>query len=178
MCNKFHGIYAFFQSHSHAPVTPSLMFFTINSIHCFIYFLFLPPYYSTTFLSCSIFSSLHYFLFKLLTFLQYFLLFLSFGNMNFNIKGDSLSLFSGKTLASWPICDEFMICWGKSKGFGVIKDKVVKEGDTIRRRLYICKHGKKYTSKSNKNTSTKKMSCQWHVNASCPKRIIQILQFY
>ena len=62
-----------------------------------------------------------------------------------------------------------MICWGKSKGFGVIKDKVVKEGDTIRRRLYICEHGKKYTSKSNKNTSTKKMSCQWHVNASCPK---------
>src|SRR5256885_7962532 len=28
---------------------------------------------------------------------------------------------------------------------------------------------KKYTSKFNKNTSTKKMSCQWHVNASCPK---------
>ena len=62
--------------------------------------------------------------------------------MNFNIEGDSSSLFSGKTFASWPICDKFMICWGKSKGFGVIKDKVVKEGDTIRRKLYICEHRK------------------------------------
>src|SRR5437763_15544304 len=89
--------------------------------------------------------------------------------MNFNIEGVSSSLFSEKILASWSICDKFMICWSKSKGFGVIKDKVVKEGDTIRRRLYICEHGKKYTSKSNKNTSTKKILCQWHINASYPK---------
>src|SRR6266498_5939824 len=66
--------------------------------------LFLPPYYSTTLLSCSIFSSLHYFL---LTFLQYFLLSLTFSNMNFNIEEDSSSLFSEKTLASWLICNEF-----------------------------------------------------------------------
>ena len=52
--------------------------------------------------------------------------------MNFNIKGDSASLFSGKTLASWPICDEFMIYWSKSKGFGVIKNKVVKKEGIIR----------------------------------------------
>ena len=76
-----------------------LMLFTINSIHCFIYFLFLPLYYSIIFLSCSIFFSLHYFLFTLLT-LQYFLFSLSFDNMNFNIKGDSSSLFSEKTLAN------------------------------------------------------------------------------
>ena len=53
----------------------------------------------------------------------------------------------------------------------MIKDKVVKEGSDIRRRMYmyICKHGRKYTSNSMKKTSTKKMLCTWHVNASCPK---------
>src|SRR2546423_1208251 len=74
-----------------------LMFFTINSIHCFIYFLFLPPYYSTTFHSCNIFSFLHYFFFTLLT-LQYFLLFLSFSNMNFNIEETLQACFLKKHL--------------------------------------------------------------------------------
>ncbi|CAB5367005.1 unnamed protein product [Rhizophagus irregularis] len=59
--------------------------------------------------------------------------------------------------------------WGKNKGFGIIKDRVTKEGDYIRRRTYICEHGKKYTSNSNKDTSTKKISCPWRLNASCSK---------
>ncbi|RGB23426.1 hypothetical protein C1646_774512 [Rhizophagus diaphanus] len=58
---------------------------------------------------------------------------------------------------------------GKNKGFGIIKNRVTKEGDYIRRKTYICKHGKKYTSNSNKNINTKKISCPWHLNASCSK---------
>ena len=112
-----------------------------------------------------------------------FVLFLSFGFMNSNVESDSTSLYTeisnvendstglytGKTLSSWTICDQFINNWGKSKGFGVVKDKVVKDGNDIRRRMYICEHGRKYTSKSTKETSTKKMLCPWHVNASCPK---------
>jgi len=51
----------------------------------------------------------------------------------------------------------------------MIKDKVVKKGSDIRWRMYICEHRKKYTSNSMRETSTKKMLCPWHVNASCPK---------
>ncbi|RGB22378.1 hypothetical protein C1646_782022 [Rhizophagus diaphanus] len=35
--------------------------------------------------------------------------------------------------------------------------------------MYIYEHGKKYTCKSAKKTSTKKMLYLWYVNASCPK---------
>src|ERR1041385_2424364 len=59
--------------------------------------------------------------------------------------------------------------YGKSNGFTVIKDHVQREGDIIRRRTYICEHGRKYDSKSKKETTTKKMVCPWHVNTSCPK---------
>src|SRR5262249_24923345 len=79
------------------------------------------------------------------------------------------SLFVGKVFTSWEQCDEFMINFGKSNGFNVIKDKVVKEGDIIRNRRYICEHGKKHISKSNKDTSSKKIMCPWRANATCPK---------
>ncbi|CAB4405557.1 unnamed protein product [Rhizophagus irregularis] len=59
--------------------------------------------------------------------------------------------------------------WDKNKGFGIIKDRVTKKKDYIKRRIYICEYGKKYTSNSNKNISTKKISCPLHLNASCFK---------
>ena len=79
------------------------------------------------------------------------------------------SLFVGKVFTSWDLCDSFLKGWSKNNGFGIIKDRVTKEGGSIRKRTYICEYGKKYTSKSNKDTSTKKLSCPWHLNASCPK---------
>src|SRR5271155_1001836 len=88
--------------------------------------------------------------------------------MNSNAESNLAELFTSKVLESWPVCDQFINAWGKGKGFNVIKDKVERDGDRIRRRVYICKHGKKYTSKSTKDTSSKKMVCPWHVNASCP----------
>jgi len=89
--------------------------------------------------------------------------------MNSNVESDFAGLYTGLIFENWTICDQFISNWGKSKGFGVIKDKVIKEEDDIRRRSYICEHGRSYTLKSMKDTSTKKMSCPWRVNASCPK---------
>ena len=90
--------------------------------------------------------------------------------MSSDVKSGSNSLYTGKILPSWEICDQFIDRWGKSKGFGIIKDKVTNDGEDIRRRIYICEHGRKYTPKSTtKETSTKKMLCPWRVNASCPK---------
>ena len=90
--------------------------------------------------------------------------------MNSNAESDSASLFTGKVLASWSICDQLISNWGKRRGFGVIKDRVTREGDKIRRRVYICEHGKQHAFKSNTNkeSSSKKISCPWRVNASCP----------
>jgi len=90
-------------------------------------------------------------------------------NINSNIESESTSLHIGKVLASWTVYDQFINNWGKSNNFSVIKNKVVKEENNIRKRTYICKHEKKYTTKSTKNTSIKKMLYPWHVNTSCPK---------
>lgn len=84
-------------------------------------------------------------------------------------SSSTTSLYEGKVFSSWELCDVFMNELGKNKGFSIIKDRVTKEGDYIRRRTYICEHGKKYTSNSSKDTSTKKISCPWRLNASCPK---------
>ena len=79
------------------------------------------------------------------------------------------TLFARQVFTSWELCDSFMLDFGKSKGFNIIKDRVTKEEGLIRRRTYICEYGKKYSSNSNKSTSTKKISCPWRSNASCPK---------
>jgi hypothetical protein len=42
--------------------------------------------------------------------------------MNFSVENDSAELFTGKVLA---ICDQFISNWNKSKGFGMIKDRVI-----------------------------------------------------
>ncbi|CAG8770538.1 12365_t:CDS:1, partial [Gigaspora rosea] len=44
-----------------------------------------------------------------------------------------------------------------------------RENNVIRRRTYICEHGRHYDSSSNKKTETKKILCQWYVNVSCSK---------
>ncbi|CAG8729724.1 18098_t:CDS:2, partial [Gigaspora rosea] len=86
-----------------------------------------------------------------------------------NAENDASKLFVGKKLPSWASCDLFIIEWDKSKEFNVIKDRISRENDIIRRRTYVCEHGRRYESNSNKETGTKKILCSWHVNASCPK---------
>ncbi|RIB00500.1 hypothetical protein C2G38_2051576 [Gigaspora rosea] len=78
------------------------------------------------------------------------------------------NLYEGKKFSNWIICDSFLDKWSKSRGFNIIKDRVFKDGDIVRRRSYICEHGKKYESKSKQKTFTKKISCPWHLNVSCP----------
>ncbi|CAG8808546.1 19115_t:CDS:1, partial [Dentiscutata erythropus] len=81
---------------------------------------------------------------------------------------EELNLYKGKKISNWIICDLFLDKWSKSRGFKIIKDRVFKDGDIVWRRSYICEHGKKYESKSKQKTITKKISCPWHLNVSCP----------
>ncbi|CAG8683705.1 13981_t:CDS:2 [Gigaspora margarita] len=76
-------------------------------------------------------------------------------------------LYEGKKFSSWNICDLFLDKWSRSRGFKIIKDHVFKDGNIVRRRSYICEHGKRYKSKSKKKMFTKKISCPWHLNVSC-----------
>ena len=90
--------------------------------------------------------------------------------MNLNrVEDDFASLYTGKVFANWSACDLFISNWAKSKGFKVVKDRVHREEGVIRRRVYICEHGRSLETHSKKETSTKKISCPWHVNVSCPK---------
>ena len=90
--------------------------------------------------------------------------------MNSNgIGSDFADLFTGQVFANWTDCDLFISNWAKNKGFNIIKDRVHWEEGIIRRRVYICEHGRNFESHSKKETSTKKISCPWHVNVSCPK---------
>ncbi|CAG8757435.1 22167_t:CDS:2, partial [Gigaspora rosea] len=86
-----------------------------------------------------------------------------------NGESENARLYTGKVFENWKECDSFMSEWRRSKGFNVIKDRVYREGEIIRRRTYICQHGRSYNSNSKKDSSTKKILCQWHVNASFPK---------
>ncbi|CAG8541922.1 19531_t:CDS:2, partial [Gigaspora rosea] len=84
------------------------------------------------------------------------------------------SLYKGKKFSSWIICDSFLDKWSKSRGFKIIKNRVFKDSNVVRRRSYICEHGKRYESKSKKKTFTKKILCPWHLNVSCPSNDSEI----
>ncbi|CAG8561697.1 12187_t:CDS:2 [Cetraspora pellucida] len=57
-------------------------------------------------------------------------------------ESDTSELFTGKR---------------KTNGFNVVKDHVDRENNVIRKRTYVCQHGRYYESNSNKETGTKKM---------------------
>ncbi|GES96474.1 protein FAR1-related sequence 11-like isoform X1 [Rhizophagus clarus] len=64
--------------------------------------------------------------------------------MNSNGTESSLAnLFTGKVFADWPACDLFISNWARNKGFNVIKGHVDQREGVIRRRTYICEHGRK-----------------------------------
>ena len=81
--------------------------------------------------------------------------------MNSSIENNFAELFTGKVFANWSECDQFISDWCGNKGFGVVRDRVTKEGDKIRRRAYICEHEGKhiFNPNSNKATLSKKISC-------------------
>src|SRR2546430_14152226 len=82
---------------------------------------------------------------------------------------EDVSLFSGRRFTSWEECEKFLDEWSKIQGFRLIKDRVTRDEDGIRRRTFICCHGRAYESHSTKNTTTKKLNCPFSVNVSRPK---------
>ncbi|CAB5188566.1 unnamed protein product [Rhizophagus irregularis] len=85
-----------------------------------------------------------------------------------NENSDS-ALFSGKKFTSWDECEMFLNEWAKQQGFHLIKDRVTRDDGVIRRRTFICSHGRTYESNSSRNTATKKLNCPFSINVSCPK---------
>ncbi|CAB5115735.1 unnamed protein product [Rhizophagus irregularis] len=85
-----------------------------------------------------------------------------------NENSDS-ALFSGKKFTSWDECEMFLNEWAKQQGFHLIKDRVTRDDGVIRRRTFICSHGRTYESNSLRNTATKKLNCPFSINVSCPK---------
>jgi len=78
-------------------------------------------------------------------------------------------LFLGKDFSSWDSCDAFLDTWAKKEGFYIVKSRVHRDNGIIRRRAYICVHGRTHNSSSEKDTSTKKINCPFLVNAHLPK---------
>ncbi|PKY52520.1 hypothetical protein RhiirA4_412104, partial [Rhizophagus irregularis] len=60
-----------------------------------------------------------------------------------NENSDS-ALFSGKKFTSWDECEMFLNEWAKQQGFHLIKDRVTRDDGVIRRRTFICSHGRTY----------------------------------
>lgn len=84
-------------------------------------------------------------------------------------ENDYVLLYSGKRFKLWEECESFISAWAKHQGFRAIKDRVHRDGGVIRRRTYICSHGRTYESNSIKDTATRKIGCPFIINASCPK---------
>ncbi|CAG8856117.1 25993_t:CDS:1, partial [Gigaspora margarita] len=61
-------------------------------------------------------------------------------------ENDASKLYTGKRLSNWEMCDLFMVEWSRDRGFNVVKDRVSRENNVIRRRTYICEHGRHYDS--------------------------------
>ncbi|CAB4408706.1 unnamed protein product [Rhizophagus irregularis] len=84
-------------------------------------------------------------------------------------KNSDSALFSGKKFTSWDECEMFLNEWAKQQGFHLIKDRITRDDGVIRRRTFICSHGRTYESNSSRNTATKKLNCPFSINVSCPK---------
>ncbi|RIB13463.1 hypothetical protein C2G38_2325729 [Gigaspora rosea] len=86
-----------------------------------------------------------------------------------DIIAENMDTSSQITLIAGNAKNDTSKLFSRSKEFNIIKKCVSRENDIIRRRTYVCEHGRRYESNSNKETGTKKILCSWHVNASCPK---------
>ncbi|CAG8437245.1 9856_t:CDS:1 [Scutellospora calospora] len=82
---------------------------------------------------------------------------------------ETATLYGGKTFSNWESCEAFLSEWAKKQGFRMIKDRVFREKNIVRRRTFICDHGRNYDSNSSKDTASKKLKCPFLVNVSYPK---------
>ncbi|RHZ73176.1 hypothetical protein Glove_232g96 [Diversispora epigaea] len=79
-------------------------------------------------------------------------------------------LYEGKIFNTWQQAFEIIEGWAKQQGFKIKYGRVEKNPDgSFRKRTIQCEHQGKYISKSNKQTTTKRIGCMWHVNLSEPQ---------
>ncbi|CAG8753359.1 11343_t:CDS:2, partial [Rhizophagus irregularis] len=78
-------------------------------------------------------------------------------------------LYQGKAFTTWKQAFETIESRAKQQGFNIIYSRVEKKSDgTFRRRTAQCEHHGNYVTKSNKETTTKRLGCAWHINLSEP----------
>ncbi|CAG8482873.1 12568_t:CDS:1 [Acaulospora morrowiae] len=82
----------------------------------------------------------------------------------------------GTTFQNWEHVDEFLELYGRERGFVVRKKRVERdEMGMVRKRTYDCEHGGRYTPKKKaavheqRNRTSKRIECGWHINLSFPK---------
>ncbi|CAG8773573.1 36211_t:CDS:1 [Racocetra persica] len=88
----------------------------------------------------------------------------------------SVILAVGTTFQNWENVDEFLEIYGRERGFVVRKKRVERdEMGMVRKRTYDCEHGGRYTPKKKaavheqRNRTSKRIECGWHINLSFPK---------
>ena len=57
-------------------------------------------------------------------------------------------MYSGKRFSTWDACETFINEWAKDQGFRIIKGRIHRDGDTIRRRTFQCDCSHSYNSNS------------------------------
>ena len=78
-------------------------------------------------------------------------------------------LYQKKAFTTWEQAFETIESRAKQQGFNVIYSRVEKKPDgTFRRRSVQCEYQGNYITKSSKETTTKRISCPWHINLSEP----------
>ncbi|CAB4398842.1 unnamed protein product [Rhizophagus irregularis] len=78
-------------------------------------------------------------------------------------------LYQGKAFTAWKQAFETIESRAKQQGFNIIYSRVEKKSDgTFHRRTAQCEHYGNYITKSNKETTTKRLGCTWHINLSEP----------
>src|ERR1051325_11076037 len=82
----------------------------------------------------------------------------------------------GTTFENWEHVDEYLEIYGREQGFVVRKKRVERdEMGMVRKRTYDCEHGGRYTPKKKaalseqRNRTSKRIECGWHINLSFPK---------
>ncbi|CAJ0848018.1 4969_t:CDS:2 [Entrophospora sp. SA101] len=86
------------------------------------------------------------------------------------------SIAVGSTFLNWEQVDEVLELYGREKGFVVRKKRVERDDmGMVRKRTYDCEHGGRYTPKKKaaiheqRNRTSKRIECGWHINLSFPK---------
>lgn len=87
---------------------------------------------------------------------------------NLDLFNDDI-MCSGKRFPTWDTCETFISKWAKYQGFRIIKGRIQRDDDAIRRRTFQCDCSRSYNSNSKKDTVSKKIQCPFLINTSCPK---------